>query len=429
MMGGIADYSGSVVLQWPLACTAVVVLQRRSDSLLRAHSLQAAAEGFHPLIEADLKRLAACRDYADARALLCEPAEAAWAAYLLGAFFVLRREGRVASWPGGANVLLHSQVPIGAGVASSAAIEVAGMKAIDSAYDIGLDGLELARLCQMVENRVVGAPCGIMDQVTASLGRAERLLLLRCRPHDVLGFHALPPGCQVIGINSRVKHAVGGSRYTRTRVAAFMGLAIIRRHLGGDDAVGYLSDITPAQFRRDLYSVLPPRLRGRDFLERYGATPDPVTEVVPDETYSVRACTAHPIYENHRVKQFLRYLQEAKGPSADTALAAAGRLMYASHWSYGKLCALGSRETDVIVRAVRRRGHSRGLYGAKITGGGSGGTVAVLAAEGVEDALAEVLSEYERETGIALGEGDVMTRSSDGAEAAGAVPVQIAGRA
>ncbi|MFQ6098786.1 MAG: GHMP kinase, partial [Armatimonadota bacterium] len=153
------------------------------------------------------------------------------------------------------------------------------------------------------------------------------------------------------------------------------------------------------------------------------------TEVVPDETYSVRACTAHPIYENHRVKQFLRYLQEAKGPSADTALAAAGRLMYASHWSYGKLCALGSRETDVIVRAVRRRGHSRGLYGAKITGGGSGGTVAVLAAEGVEDALAEVLSEYERETGIALGEGDVMTRSSDGAEAAGAVPVQIAGRA
>ena len=90
-----------------------------------------------------------------------------------------------------------------------------------------LDGVTLARLAQMVENRVVGAPCGIMDQMTSALGVANSLLLILCQPHEVQGTQALPDGVRVFGINSNVKHSVGGTAYTRARVAAFMGRKIL----------------------------------------------------------------------------------------------------------------------------------------------------------------------------------------------------------
>ena len=153
--------------------------------------------------------------------------------------YVLLAEGELPLAPpgapggvlGGADVLLVSTVPLGAGVASSAAVEVATMRAAGAAFGARLDGLRLAALCQMVENRVVGAPCGIMDQVTCTLGEAGRLLALRCQPHDVLGWHAPPPGATFVGLDSGVKHAVGGRRYGRARCAAFMGREIIREHL------------------------------------------------------------------------------------------------------------------------------------------------------------------------------------------------------
>ncbi len=425
VMGGIADYSGSVVLELPLDRRATVLVQRRSELRLRLRSLQADSEGLDALTETDLGALLACGDYDAARSLLGQEPGAAWAAYLGGAYYVLQAERVRTSWPGGASILLDSDVPLGGGVASSAAIEVAAMKAIDAAYGIGLEGLELARLCQIVENRVVGAPCGIMDQVTAALGREGQLLALKCQPHEVLGFHALPEGCRAVGINSRVKHAVGGGRYRRARVGAFMGLTIIQQRVGDDAFGGYLCNITPQQFRREFHPLLPAKILGADFLSRYGETYDRVTTVRPDEAYSVRACTAHPIYEHARVLHFAELMHEAEGKRRERALTAAGRLMYASHWSYGKLCALGSRETDVLVRAVRRRGPERGLYGAKITGGGSGGTVAVLADEGADEAIREVVAEYVSATGVQLTHDDVMAGSSPGAVALGHLCVPL----
>ena len=100
---------------------------------------------------------------------------------------------------------------------------------------------------------MVGAPCGIMDQVTCTLGRAGRLLALRCRPHDVLGWHAPPPGFAFAGLDSGVKHAVGGRRYPVVRCAAFMGRRILQEHLArcGDDPgrAAHLCNLTPAEYR------------------------------------------------------------------------------------------------------------------------------------------------------------------------------------
>ena len=151
-------------------------------------------------------------------------------------------------------MVLDSRVPLGAGVSSSAAIEVATMQAISTAFGLNLEGVTLARLAQTVENRVVGAPCGIMDQMTSALGVANSLLLILCRPHEIQGTQTLPAGVRIFGINSNVKHSVGGSAYTRARVAAFMG----RKILGVD----YLAEISRMS---GIFTSKSPNMSGEEF--------------------------------------------------------------------------------------------------------------------------------------------------------------------
>jgi L-arabinokinase len=141
-------------------------------------------------------------------------------------------------------------------------------------------------------------------------------------------------------------------------------------------------------------------MSGRDFLGRYEKIADHVVEVHPDRTYNVRACTAHPVYEHARVKQFARLLDgsESNNRNKIEDVTQAGALMYESHAGYGT-CGLGSEGTDKIVGLARRYGPANGLFGARITGGGSGGTVAIL---GLSESFAhvqEIAAAYERETG------------------------------
>ena len=408
-MGGIADYSGATVLESTTGDLAVVAHQRRDDDLLRVRTIGPAVAHLpsteHQLPLGSLYAGTTLIPYEAARALFTP--ESRWAAYVLGVFYVLLAEGEIDRFPAGADLIVDSSVPLGAGVASSAAIEVATMRAVCAAYDVPLDPMRLAALCQIVENRVVGAPCGIMDQVTCTLGQAGRLLALECQPHEVLGFHAPPRGYAFIGLDSGIKHAVGGVRYPRVRCAAFMGRRIIQDALcaeGEDPAcVEYLADLTPESYRRRFRHLLPSKLDGRAFVERWGNTDDAATTVQPDEVYPVRGATEHPIYENARVRRFAELLTDG----SVTSIVAAGRLMYGSHRSYSRNCGLGSRETDLLVSLVRSRGAEHGVYGAKITGGGSGGTVAVLRAvdgapgAAAERALDDVRGDYERTVGRA----------------------------
>jgi galactokinase len=416
VMGGIADYSGALVLEMPLAHAAVAGAQLRTDGLVRVWSIgpEAAALG-EPRFETTVEALAQAVA-GGPEAVRAFFAGHRWAGYTAGCLALLLQEGLLPELPAGVSLLLRSEVPAGAGVASSAALEVACMRALCAAYGVQLEGLALARLCQLVEHRAAGAPCGIMDQVTAELGRADSLLALRCQPHTVEGYCRVPAGYAFWGIHSGVKHSVGGSRYTRTRVATFMGRRIILDN-GGELPGGYLCNLSPEEFRARWRAVLPARLTGIAFLAQYGQTGDEATRVDPAERYSVRAATAHPVYENARVEQFRRLLERAEGGDR-RAMERAGRLLYASHWSYGKLCGLGARETDLLVGLLRQRGPAWGTLGAKITGGGSGGTVAVLVrhdggpAGKPDEALALVLEAYERSTGL---QPRLLMGSSDGA--------------
>src|SRR5207244_12405112 len=104
------------------------------------------------------------------------------------------------------------------------------------------------------------------------------------------------------------------------------------------------------------------------------------------------------VYENHRVQQFIDQLDRAR--RNPKALEQAGRLMYASHWSYGHRIGLGAAETDLLVRLAREAGPAAGIYGAKITGGGSGGTVALLTGNNARPTVEAIAEEYARRTGL-----------------------------
>ena len=431
LMGGIADYSGSLVLELPIASAAHAAVQLNDAKTILIVSLPQTDAGSARMFEMPLADLFDRSDVAGrpleyaaaARYFKREPGRE-WAAYVAGVFVVLMRE-RGCRFERGARVLIRSEVPEGKGVSSSAALEVATMQAVAAAYGIELEPRELAFLCQRVENLVACAPCGVMDQMTSALGEAGKLLALLCQPGEVKGSVALPPELAVWGIDSGIRHSVGGADYGSVRTAAFMGYRMIAeaaglraRETGVSGRVvvedtkwgGYLANVTPSEFDERYANGLPARMSGAEFLERYGGITDAVTSVEPERWYHVRAAARHPVYEHARVTRFAELLGEGAAHFAEL-----GELMYQSHKSYSSCC-LGSPGTDELVRLVREASAASGLYGAKITGGGSGGTVAVLGLREAGGAVEAVAKEYARRT---QREPLVISGSSPGAAAFG----------
>jgi L-arabinokinase len=396
VMGGIADYSGSLVLELPIAEATFVALQKDDTRQLRIVSLienETRALNFEmPL--ARLKRDGNPIAYEEARDYLKSDKTHAWAAYVAGVFLVLMRE-RGARFDRGVRLLISSRVPEGKGVSSSAALEVATMSAVVAAFNIEVSPREIALLCQRVENLVVGAPCGVMDQMTAACGEANQLLSLICQPAELQASIKLPEELAVWGLDSGKAHSIGGGDYGSVRAGTFMGFRIITDVGGSNADYRYLANVTPDEFEEKFVSHLPDSMSGEEFLSRYGSTIDPVTSVERDRRYAIRAPTAHAVYENFRVRQFAHLLQGKLGQEEKIAM---GKLMYESHASYSA-CGLGSQGTDLLVEMVKATGAEQGLFGAKITGGGSGGTVAVLGERDAEAAVNEVANSYATLTG------------------------------
>ncbi len=449
-MGGIADYSGSLVLQWPIRESTRVTLQFQPGQFLRVVSRD--ATGGARTVEVPLALVNAARPpYGEIRAWFAGNATRHWAAYVVGVFAMLAGEHGVV-FTQSAIVEIESDVPEGKGVSSSAALEAATMTALVAALsaesETNLTSLEnLANLknprtqalsCQRAENLVVGAPCGVMDQMAVICGKAGHLMALLCQPAELRAPLRLPAGFAVFGIDSGIRHAVTGSDYTAVRVGAFMGYRILadlaglavspgerEGHVVVDDPTwdGYLANVGSTAFHE--YEVqIPNTLGGAVFLKRYGGTTDRITTIDPDRCYAVWTPTAHPVYEHERVTEWSNLLQPDP-PSASVRQALAqptresrlGELMYASHASYSA-CGLGSDGTDLLVDLARAAGEADGIYGAKITGGGSGGTVAILAHEDAVDRVRQIAAEYADRTGR---EPYVFEGTSDGAAITGAM--------
>jgi galactokinase len=429
LMGGIADYSGSLVLELPLGMAAWVAVQPAQDSYVTLLSTSIDEDSGDALVSLPLDSLqvtASTTDYSGFHALLTADPRRAWTAYIAGILVILQRE-RGMLLHQGLRLFIYSEVQPGKGVSSSAAIEVATMQAVAAYFGLALEGRELAILCQRVENLIVGAPCGIMDQMTAACGTQDSLLALLCQPAEIQRMVALPEEMEVWGIDSGIRHAVTGADYGSVRVGAFMGYRIIADMAGlnvqplGDHKVrisdplwqGYLANISPSVWESTYREHIPERLTGAAFLDRYEGSTDSVTQIDPQRTYAVRQPTAHPIYEHHRVRLFRTLL--AQRPINEEQLILLGELMFQSHASYSA-CGLGAGGTDRLVELVRQAGPTAQLYGAKITGGGSGGTVAVLARRGARTQIERITRQYSQELGRSI---EVMHGSSPGAIAWG----------
>lgn len=408
LMGGIADYSGSLVLQYPIREATLCALQKDSAREISVVSLSSETENYRSFAM-PLERLQSgdLKDYKAARAYFLHDAENHWAAYIAGVFAVLAGESNI-NFTHGARIFIASNVPEGKGVSSSAALEVAAMQAVNAAFGLNLNARDLALLCQKTENEIVGAPCGVMDQMASSCGEENRLLALVCQPAELKDAIYLPDEIEIWGIDSGIRHSVAGADYGSVRAGAFIGYRMIAEIAGlkvenlrnnhlvkitDEKWRGFLANITTEEFEKELKSKLPEKIAGREFLEKYRGTTDKITVLEPDKDYAVLNPTAHPIYENHRVQKFAEILSQK--PS-ESNLKSLGELMYQSHASYSA-CGLGSDGTDLLVELVKQAG--KGLYGAKITGGGSGGTVAVLGRKGAGETVKAVAEKYAQETG------------------------------
>ncbi len=432
LMGGNVDYTGGLVLQLPLRQAVWAAVQAASEPMIRVSNPGAARLGWATEMEISSRKIASLEAIED----LCSQSPGMhWGLYVLGGFHLLNsRYGCYEQR--GANVLLFSDLPANCGLASSAALEVAVLKVAAAAADIDLAGVQLAESAQWVENVVARAACGIMDQAAVVLGRANNLLPIICQPCQPLPSIPLPTQLRVWGINSMVPRATSSRAYENARAAAFMGFKMICRWQGLEPSLdpnspiprwtdvrwnGYLSNLTPSEFRAAYERKLPETMPGRDFVERFGGHVDPFTVLDPTEEYPVRAAVRYAAEENHRIDTVRLLMESFKPESAEGALRAMGELMYQSHLAYAE-CGLGAEACDRLVALARQFG----FYGAKMTGGGAGGVVAVLGTAGQEEVLARMAAEHAagRDATPQIFEG-----SSDGADHFGAQMAGVVGAA
>ncbi|KAG5226238.1 L-arabinokinase [Salix suchowensis] len=448
VMGGIADYSGSLVLQMPIreACHVAVQKNHPAKQKLWKHAQarhHADHEKLTPILEivslgselnnrgptfdmdlSDFKDGEKPVSYEAARKYFAKDPSQKWAAYVAGTILVLMTELGVC-FENSISILVSSGVPEGKGVSSSAALEVATMSAIAAAHGLNIAPRDLALLCQKVENHVVGAPCGVMDQMTSACGEANKLLAMVCQPAEVLGVVDIPSHVRFWGIDSGLRHSVGGSDYGSVRIGTYMGRKIIKSTAAGlskennkDDldkdgiellnneaSLDYLCNLPPHRYEGVYVDKLPETVSGEEFMKKYANHEDSVTTIDPKHIYAVKAPTRHPVYENFRVEAFKALLTAT---TSDGQLSALGELMYQCHYSYGS-CGLGSDGTDRLVELVQEMQHSKAsksengtLYGAKITGGGSGGTVCVIGKNfvGSNEQILEIQRRYHVATGF-----------------------------
>jgi galactokinase len=315
LIGEHTDYNEGFVLPFAIDRRTVVGMRLREDRLVRIASSFA-----KEAIEISLDELIPENLHG-------------WSAYPLGVTWALGRFGADLKTAVGFEAFIDSDVPIGAGLSSSAAIESAVAVALNDLWQLGLDRRALARVGQLAENRAVGAPTGIMDQSASLLGQADAAVFLDCRSLDSevipLGFEAA--GLEVLIIDTRVSHSHATGGYAARRASCEAGAAAL--------GVPSLRDI------------------GVGDLDRARA-------VLDDETFRrVR----HVVTEDQRVLDTVRTLRD-QGPTA------IGALLDASHVSMRDDFEISVAELDLAVVSAR----DAGAIGARMTGGGFGGAAIAL---------------------------------------------------
>jgi|SRR5579871_748438 len=338
LIGEHTDYNDGFVLPAAIGFSTYVAVAPRTDRRLVIHS-----EQFPEIFNFDLGELPKQRT-------------GNWCDYILGVAAVLQQQGLKIS---GTNLLVHGEVPIGAGLSSSAAVEVASAFALLSTINLQLPIPELARLCRHAENTFVGARVGIMDQFVSCAGKAGHAILLDCR---TLAFEPapVPSNLQLVVCNTTVKHDLATGTYNVRRAECEAAVKYFERW---DSGVHALRDVSTA------------------FLEQHANEVPPVI---------LKRCS-HVIHENQRTLQTVQALK-------DGDLAQIGQLMHASHASLRDLYEVSCRELDIMVDTAQ---NLPGFVGGRMTGGGFGGcTVNLVRTENISEFAERISHQFQKATGI-----------------------------
>lgn len=279
-----------------------------------------------------------------------------WSDYVRGIAGVLQDRGNAIQ---GANLVVKGGVPIGAGLSSSAAVGVATALALLANSGLTWSGVQVALACQRAEHEYAGTKCGVMDQFISLFGKANHALLLDCRS---LGYELLriQDHVRIVVCNTMVRHQLASGEYNRRRADCEEGVRFLRQFL---PEIRALRDVNLSQ------------------LEQYGAGLSDVT---------FKRCR-HVITENARVLNAAKSLKESN-------LVRFGALMGESHASLRDDYQVSCKELDLMVDLANQ---CRGVYGARMTGGGFGGcTVSLVQADAVDKFTVAVAREYESATGL-----------------------------
>ena len=339
LIGEHTDYNDGFVMPAAVGFFTFVAITARPDRKLVIRS-----EQFSGSFEFDLGHLPPQRT-------------GDWCDYVLGVATVLRQHGHQLA---GADMLIHGEVPIGAGLSSSAAIEVASALALLSLGDAKVALPEIAELCRQAENNFVGARVGIMDPFVSCMGKAGHAILLDCRSLEPQ-FISIPANLRLVVCNTMVKHDLATGAYNTRRAECEEGVKCFAKY---DPRIRALRDVSP------------------DLLEQHARDLPP--------TIWKRCC--HVVLENQRAVDAARAL-------ADGDLGRVRELMRESHRSLRDLYEVSCRELDIMVEAAE---DLPGFCGGRMTGGGFGGcTVNLVCQENAGEFAAKMAERYQRATGIA----------------------------
>lgn len=337
LIGEHTDYNQGLVMPAAIDFSTWVAIAPRHDRKLSVRS-----ESFAETVELDLDQPA-------------RQGRGHWSDYPFGVAVKLEESGHRLV---GANLLVRGEVPIGSGLSSSAAIEVATGLALLENSEVTIDRVTLAKLCQQAENEFVGMRCGLMDQFISCFGRAGHALMLDCRGLDYK-LLPLPDNVKLVVCNTMVKHELASSEYNARRADCELGVELLSQKL---PHVESLRDVTNGDLQRHK-SQLP--------------------EVI------ARRCR-HVASENSRVLEAASALERRD-------LETFGQLMRESHISLRDDYEVSCKELDLMVELAS---DVEGVFGARMTGGGFGGcTINLVRSESVESFKQSVASEYPKATG------------------------------
>jgi galactokinase len=325
LIGGHTDYNDGFVLPVTIDRAVYVALRLCKDRAVRLRSLNFEAEIEYSLREPPFEELPQ------------------WVQFVAGVIEEFRASRGLDC---GVEGVVWGNVPVGGGLSSSAALEVAAAEGLKDLFQINLDPEDTALLCQTVEHEYVGVQCGIMDQMAVRLGRAGRALSLDCRTLDYEHVPLPLDEASIVIADSRVSRELAGSKYNKRRAECEEGVAFFRQF---DDSIEALRDV------------------GRDLFERHAGE--------LDET--IRRRCRHVVTENERVRKSARVLKAED-------LGAFGALMSAAHKSLREDYEVSIEELDHLVATARAM---EGTYGARMTGAGFGGCMVCLVANAAVDAL------------------------------------------